>query len=152
MRSLHQRLLRQERERYDPKHPPIEVRAAVKRMEARVEIRWIEFERAWRDFLQSEYEHPTVPPPVTEPPVTPPDEEARYERARALIGENSPAAEARDQELIRRWELRCYGLPGPLTERWSGDWWGKSWPKLSPEEVEALKQRAEQVVAAYPVG
>jgi hypothetical protein len=137
----------------DPKAPPSEVRAAIKRMAARLEIRRIEWDRDWRGFLQSEYEHLTIGPGlVIEPLVTPPDEEGRYARAQAIVGNDTLAAETGDQRLIFRWELRCYGVAGPLTERWGGDWWGKSWPKLTPEEIEAAAEQAAQVIAAIPAG
>ena len=92
-----------------------------------MEIRWIEWDRDWRQFLKWEYENPTIPGfEVSEFPVTPRGECKRYEQARVVVGEDSDAAEFRDQATIRRWEIRCYGVSGPLTARWDGDWFGKS--------------------------
>lgn len=92
-----------------------------------MEIRWIEWDRDWRQFLKLAHESPAIPdfvPPKV--PVIPPGECAKYEQARLDVGEDSDAAEFRDQATIRRWEIRCYGVSGPLTARWDGDWFGKS--------------------------
>jgi hypothetical protein len=134
MSNLRTRLTRQERIRLDPARPPSGVRQAIARMEARLEIRWIEWDRDWRELLEWEHENPTIegftPPDV---PVVPPDEGVRYERAQSVVGKDTPAVEARDQSIIRRWEIRCYGAPGPLNTRWGGDWFGKSWPAPQTE-------------------
>lgn len=133
MRKLYQRLLRKERERCDPKSPPPEVRAAIERMEARLEIRRIDAGRViarWKDVdleqLLTNEDYVFDPPIVSDLPL-PPGEEESYARALATVGEETSSATARDYDIIRQWEVRCYGRPGLLTSR--SQVWGV-WPRL----------------------